>query len=166
MIPHLCRSSISAGASLEFQSTSTKGAALITQHEVRYKNAERRGLYAEYWRKHCSSIHKFLTSEGYDVSMDQLLLVTGCDVAQEYAMATFSNNTREVRAQFRAGIDGAASVGVSAWGSWSTSPAIEHTCGPFIFPSRTPSRVSYDNRCCSAPRTPVQARILEASAVW
>lgn len=113
-----------------YNSASSRGAILITQDWVRAEDSVRERVYERYIKKHYRSWLRFADSQGFSVGLKDLVLVTGHDMTQEFAMAAFADNDTTLQISFRAGLPYAAAASISAWGAWETSPAVHRNCGP------------------------------------
>ncbi|KAH8103697.1 hypothetical protein DFH11DRAFT_1734619 [Phellopilus nigrolimitatus] len=111
------------GAKVKLVCESRQGAALITKNFIKCEDAVRMKAMEDYIRKNCNSWHEFAISEGRDIQPRDLILVTGCDLTADWAIATFSEQFSGVEVSFEVG-GPVASAGVSLWGKWSSTVEI------------------------------------------
>ena len=72
--------------------------------------------YETYIRKHCDSWIEFAISNDFDVQLEDIILVTGCDLTSSWAMATFVDSS-DLKINLRVH----ASANESATFQWSDS---------------------------------------------
>lgn len=70
---------------------------------------------------------------GRDITVKDVVLVTGRDLTNQWATATFVERHRDAGISFQVG-DGFGSIiggaGLTLWGSWSSNLLVPHRCGP------------------------------------
>ena len=103
---------------------------MVTGSPVSSSDAVHELLLKDYAKKHYRSWTPFARKRGHDVELKDIILVTGIDMAEEYAMASFSGNSSTLDIRFKVGYDAAVSTAISLWGSWEASPIVHHNCGP------------------------------------
>ncbi|CAL1716217.1 unnamed protein product [Somion occarium] len=114
-----------------FQTTTTEGAALLTRHKTHRSDAEQLGRFQKYIRKHYKSWLRFANSQlEYAITVDDLLLVTGCDMTKDYSMLAFTENQQLIGFDFRLRAGSAMSVGASTWASWECQFPTFQNWGP------------------------------------
>lgn len=119
-----------------FRSTRKRGAILITKGPIKVTDTNRELAFSSYFKKHHDAWVKFAQDKGHNVSLRDIILVTGHDTTREYAMAAFANNSEDLRLQFKVGYKALAAASASIWGSWEASPLVHRTCGPSNLSSR------------------------------
>ncbi|KAH8103698.1 hypothetical protein DFH11DRAFT_1488286, partial [Phellopilus nigrolimitatus] len=135
-----------AGARIRLVCERRRGAALITKNIIKCEDAVREKALKEYMLANCDSWHEFAISEGRDIQLHDIILVTGCDLTTDWAMATFNERSSGVEVSFEVGSPSlVVSAGVSLWGKWSSTVEIPYRCGP-ILPS-TESLTDPFNQC-------------------
>ncbi|KAJ3555107.1 hypothetical protein NM688_g2760 [Phlebia brevispora] len=160
---HVClydthRPSAPVGGTFAYNSSSTRGALLITQDWVKCLDADRERTFQTYIKKYHASWVKFAQGKGHDVELKDIILVTGHDTTREYAMAAFANNSTTLRIEFKAGGEGLVSATASAWGSWEASPLVHRNCGP-------PGSVVRTNTMLPSPSSPSQESVSQLGLV-
>jgi hypothetical protein len=68
-----------------------KGAFLSLPFNARREDAIRTKVFETYIRRHCDSWHELAILGGYDVKLEDIIFVTGCDLTSSWAMAAFMN---------------------------------------------------------------------------
>ncbi|KAH8117720.1 hypothetical protein DFH11DRAFT_854157 [Phellopilus nigrolimitatus] len=135
------------GAKVKLVCESRQGAALITKNFIKCEDAVRMKAMKDYIGKNCDSWHKFAISEGRDIQLHDLILVTGCDLTTDWAMATFNERSSGVEVSFEVG-GPVASAGFSIWGEWSSTVDIPYRCGPILTNSALKSPLTEQfNQC-------------------
>jgi hypothetical protein len=66
-----------------------QGAFLYLPFSGNTVDTVRTKAYETYIRKHCDSWIEFAISNDFDVRLEDIILVTGCDLTSSWAMATF-----------------------------------------------------------------------------
>jgi hypothetical protein len=99
--------------------------------DVAYRqDAVHRKRFLDYIIKHHRSWLDFATVSGHDVSLSDLMLVTGCDKTSEWACAAWSEKTKSLRANFFAGSPGVVQGNVNLWGRWQSEESLDKNVGP------------------------------------
>jgi hypothetical protein len=81
------------GTSASFKcSRRNKGAFLSLPFNGVRKDAIRTKAFEMYTRKHCDSWLEFASINGLDVHLEDIILVTGCDLTSSWAVAAFVNS--------------------------------------------------------------------------
>lgn len=124
------RACIDIGTTLRFESSSRRGAILLTKYKTFCEDAERLGFFKEYMLRYQQSWVDFANQLGHMVNLDDVLLVTGHDMTLDFAMLAFSSNFRQIGMEFEAGFPAVASGSASVWGTWRTSTSVHRNCGP------------------------------------
>ena len=97
------------------------------------------GILRTWAADHLPSIFK-LAKDPYDLhALEELILVTGYDVAKEYAMAVSMDHTAKSAIKFRVGIPDLADASAEAWGTWITLPSVVTNTGPQLRQNSTPN---------------------------
>ena len=68
-----------------------KGAFLSIPFNARREDAIRTKVFETYIRTHCDSWLELAILGGFDVKLEDIIFVTGCDLTSSWAMATFTN---------------------------------------------------------------------------
>ena len=104
-------------ASAEFRADSLvdSGAILITRFKTFRDDAERHRLFKNYIREHHKSWETFAHKNHHDVKAEDLILVTGRDMTEDFAMLAFSQNEAGFQVQFGAEATNVASGSVFLW---------------------------------------------------
>lgn len=66
-----------------------KGAFLSLPFNAYREDAIRTKVFETYIRRHCDSWLELAIIGGYDVKLEDIIFVTGCDLTSSWAMATF-----------------------------------------------------------------------------
>jgi hypothetical protein len=74
-----------------FRSKRGKGAFLSIPFNAHREDAIRTKIFETYIRKHCDSWLELAITWGFDVRLEDILLVTGCDLTSSWAMGAFMN---------------------------------------------------------------------------
>ncbi|KAF8513570.1 hypothetical protein BU17DRAFT_53153, partial [Hysterangium stoloniferum] len=123
---------VAAGGSIQFESTASSGAILLTPNKTYRVDAVRIPRMEKYARLNVESWLQLAIDEDFGpTALEDMMLITGYDLTSEYAMAAFSNSNRSLSFDFQAGLS-AASTNVSVWGSWQNTASVGHNCGPQI----------------------------------
>ncbi len=69
----------------------SKGAFLSLPFNGRSEDAIRTKAFETYIRRHCDSWLTFALVNNFDVRLEDIILVTGCDLTSSWAMAAFTN---------------------------------------------------------------------------
>ncbi|THG99190.1 hypothetical protein EW026_g3110 [Hermanssonia centrifuga] len=121
---------VSAGANYSFESSVLEGAILVTKYDTKCSNAQRLGTFEKYICHYYKSWVRFANDQGHGIDVEDLLLVTGCDMTADYAMLAFTQNDRRREVRFEAGIQNIASTSAS-WGKWQCQfPIVYDSWGP------------------------------------
>ncbi|KAF8592402.1 hypothetical protein K439DRAFT_1378504 [Ramaria rubella] len=135
---------LQAGAGFDFSCKKDRGAILIINSEARRKDAGQIGLFKNYMLKHYKSWYSFANDEPNhrDISLSDLVFVTGRDNTADWAVAAFSHRSISGGVSFEAGFPSIAGAKFSIWGSWKSLPHVHSNCGPRIFRDPTEQTVS------------------------
>jgi hypothetical protein len=127
------------GTTLEFQIRGKAGAGLLTKNHTYSQFAVQLSRYKELMVRHCQSWHRFAASEGYDVKLQDIILVTGVSLTQDWAMFAYNSRVeREASIKFQvAGMGSSTSAGV--WGRWFSEQSIHENHGPIQIKSQNES---------------------------
>jgi hypothetical protein len=119
-----------AGGGFSF-SCSQKRGGLVIMGDVAYRqDVVNRKRFLEYTIKHHRSWLDFAHELGHDVSLSDLILVTGCDKTSEWACAAWSENTKSLKATFFAGASFIAEGSANIWGRWESAESLDKNVGP------------------------------------
>ncbi|KAH9074324.1 hypothetical protein EDB83DRAFT_1955510 [Lactarius deliciosus] len=83
--------------SASFKCRRSKGAFLSLPFNADSVDAIRTKAFETYIRKHCDSWLEFAVINDLDVRLEDIILVTGCDLTSSWAMATFFNSSDPIR---------------------------------------------------------------------
>lgn len=128
---HPYRASEQAGAGFNFECSHQQGAVLILGDVAYRQDALDKRRFAEYIVRRHRSWLAFANKLGRDLSLTDLILVTGCDRTSEWACAAWSEKTKSARLSFIAGIPGVAQGNLSLWGRWESSHSLDKNVGPY-----------------------------------
>ncbi|KAH9171310.1 hypothetical protein EDB89DRAFT_1118021 [Lactarius sanguifluus] len=95
-------------ASASFRCRRNKGAFLSLPFNADSVDAIRTKIFGRYIRKHCDSWLEFATINGLGVRLEDIVLVTGCDLTSSWAMAVFVNSWDPIRLSVQASQAGSA----------------------------------------------------------
>lgn len=128
----LYRSGVPANASIQFCVWNQQGAALVIKHPAYREDTRSEKNLKDYMLQHYRSwIAFFRDNLGYDVALQDIILVTGCDLTADWEMATFNERTTQCDIEFKVGDPAFGPSGSSAfWGTWQSSIHAPHRCGP------------------------------------
>ena len=127
--PHSAGSVLHGESSLSF--TNEKGAALILPFEAHREDTLYDKLFKKHMLKYYRQWYSFASTECQrDIRLYDLILVTGHDLTQQWATATYFRNNREVSAAL--GVQGTpvASANFSLSAGWRTTQAMNTRRGP------------------------------------
>ena len=106
---------------------------LILREDVDHSNALQKQRFIDYvlenhgmWLKFANDIHKC------KVSLDQLLLVTGCDRMSAWACAAFSASLNNLGLEFQVINIGVPQGGILVWGSWNNFQSVHVHSSPWV----------------------------------
>jgi hypothetical protein len=100
-----------------FNCTSSKGAALYLPFNAHREDTPHIGLFRSYTVKHCESWFDFASSKGLGIDRkEDILLVTGCDRTQPWALAAFMESNASVGISLDlSSLSGSVSAPVLRW---------------------------------------------------
>jgi len=105
---------IGLGVGFQLTSSSKEGAVLLLPDGASRHDARRRQAFREYALRHAKSWYEFVNgTRGMEVANGSLYLVTGCDKASSWGVASFSNKSREGQVSLKFTAVQAAGVSVS-----------------------------------------------------
>ena len=103
---------------------------LLTQSVLKARDLHLPGILRKWAESHLPSIFN-LAKEPYDLNaLEELILVTGYDAAEQYAMAVSTDSTRKGAIRFQVGVPELANCSALAWGTWTTLPSVVTNSGP------------------------------------
>ena len=112
---------------------------LILGEDADHSNALQKQQFIDYvlenhsmWLKFANDVHE------HGVSLDQLLLVTGCDRMSAWACTAFSASSNNLGLEFQVGNVGVAQGGISVWGSWNDFQSVHVHSGPLVHQMQPP----------------------------
>ena len=124
------------GSGISFQLTGDQGAILLTKHPIYREDIQLEGTFEEYTKGHYDSWVAFARERGHPNDIKPVL-VTGVDMARDFAMMAYSNDGDDLMAEFTMSAPGVA----SPWGTWRKPGVVYTNCGPQL--SRPPSNTSH-----------------------
>ena len=120
------------GVQLEYAAEIHAGAILLTQSWVEGFDVRQPGILKRWAMDHLPAVFK-LAKDLYDLhAFEDLILVTGYDAAEQYAMAVASDRSAKGELRFKVGMPNLADVSAAAWGSWSVLPSVVTNLGPQV----------------------------------
>lgn len=140
---------VTAGGKLSFESSTNAGAILVTKHKTFREDAERLGRFRRHIQENYKTWLEFANDNDHDIEVQDIILVTGRDMTEDFSMIAFSQSSREISFQFEAGVSQLASASVSGWGSWRCEYPVFENWGPQE--RRHPSRILPDTIPDSTP---------------
>lgn len=119
--------SLEPDANFSFELTGDRGAALATRHSTYNEDSQLDSEFKHYTKRHYKSWVKFAKDKKYGKNL-RPVLVSGFDMAKDFAMMAYSNNHTSVQdcATFSTPMFGSTSTSVSwVWRS-ACSPHVKH----------------------------------------
>lgn len=113
------------GSGISFQLTGDQGAALLTKHPTYREDVQRERAFGVYTIEHYNSWVAFARKCGHPDDIKPVL-VTGVDMARDFAMMSYWNNGDDLAAEFTVSGSGVT----SPWGRWRTPGVVYTNCGP------------------------------------
>jgi len=95
-----------------------KGAFLLLPFNAHREDAIRTKVFETYMSKYCDSWLETAILGGFDVKLEDIIFVTGCDLVSSWAIATFTN-LRDVKISLSGLPAELASAGFNSF-QWST----------------------------------------------
>ena len=147
--PHSAGSVLHGESSLSF--TNEKGAALILPSEACREDTMNLKLFKEHMLKYYRQWYTFaLTECQRDIKLSDLILVTGCDLTRQWAMATYFRRNREISAALAAQAAPVAEAKFSLSAGWRTTQPMNTRRGPpqalHLQPRQDDNEAQDDNR--------------------
>lgn len=123
---------ILANSTVKFEMSGRRSAALVIKYPVfrEESSRERRleGYMLQSYRSWFTFIHDIL---GCQVTLGDIILVTGCDLTADWATETFVEKSSQFKFEFKVGDPAMlASGSAAAWGTWQSSINVPSRCGP------------------------------------
>jgi len=120
--------SLIPGAKASFECTSSCGAVLVTKQSAARFDARSRRAFSNCLLQHREEWLAFTTQVLLrDIALRDLIVVTGCDLTEEWATAVFQENSTRVDFEVQSPI---ASNEVTPWCKWTTTVEVSHRSGP------------------------------------
>ena len=118
---------IQPNVKFSFQLTGIRGAALTTRDSTYNEDSLSDSTFRKYTKRHYESWVKFAGDKGYGENL-RPVLVSGFDMAKDFAMAAYSNNSASVQAGAGLSLPMFVDASASAWGEWRTerTPFVNH----------------------------------------
>lgn len=131
-----CSRMLEPGSGISFQLTGGQGAILLTKHPIYREDIQLEGTFEEYTKGHYDSWVAFARERGHPNDIKPVL-VTGVDMARDFAMMSYAIDGDDLMAEF---IMSAPEV-TSPWGTWRKPGVVYTNCGPQL--SRPPSNTNH-----------------------
>jgi hypothetical protein len=123
--PHSVGSVLQGESSLSF--SNEQGAALILPSEARREDTFNMKRFKRHMIKHYREWYNFALDRcERDIKLQDLILVTGCDLTRQWTTETYFRNNREINAALKAEVDPVAKVKFSS----STTQPMNTRQGP------------------------------------
>ncbi|KAI0061929.1 hypothetical protein BV25DRAFT_1916584 [Artomyces pyxidatus] len=118
------------GAQLSFSTSRELGAMLAVPQEGRRFDVCSRAAYETYIHTHCDRWLAFADMHQLGIRLDDIILVTGCDLTPSWAMAAFMSRESDssVSVHFDSGVTGSIAANLSI--SWSNNCNAVYNYGP------------------------------------
>lgn len=135
---------IPAGLTIRLSCTDHQGAALVIKRRAIREDTRCGKAFRDLFLKNHETWYAFVRDElQTDISMNDILFVTGHILTNEWATATVVEKTRDCEIRFNAG-DGLGAFGgcgasASVWGSWTSSVSLPLRFGPTSLPPIQPN---------------------------
>ena len=147
--PHSAGSVLQGESSLSF--TNEKGAALILPSEACREDTINDRLFKQHMLKNYRQWYAFALTECHcDIKLSDLILVTGCDLTRQWAMATYFSRNREISAALAAQAAPVAVANFSLSAGWRTTQPMNTRRGPpqalHLQPRQDDNETQNDNR--------------------
>lgn len=110
----------SLGVEFNFKSGTASAAILMTKKETFREDAVRILFFKQYIKHHHKAWLALALKQGYDVKVEDLILVTGVDLTADFSMLAIRHAQEDIKVKFETTV-GSASVSASGWGSWECS---------------------------------------------
>lgn len=104
---------VAPGSSLRFQLSREQGAVFITSQDTFCVDAIQKERFKNYGKRHCKAWEEYARSK--EVGDVDLILISGVDQCQDFAMLTYAANDRQFSAEVTAEIPPLASTWVDVW---------------------------------------------------
>ena len=120
--------SLEPGVDFSYEVAGDRGAALTTRHSTYNEDSQLDSEFKEYTKRHYKSWVKFASDKKYGKDL-RPVLVSGVDMAKDFAMMAYSNNRSSVQSDetFSTPMFGSTSTTSASW-TWRTacSPHFKH----------------------------------------
>ena len=113
-----------------FRFSQQQGALLIMGDEAYRQDAVDKRRFSDHFIENHSSWLEFSAALGHDVSLSDLILVSGCDRTSRWACAAWSKVTAPVRLSFVQDAPSVPQNNATLWGRWDTAEFIDQNIGP------------------------------------
>lgn len=126
------RSSIPIGAELELSSSHNQGALIVIKEPAERVNSACRAILAHAFEQSHKTWLEFVRRRSPSLALRKMILVTGYDLASDWATATANENNTNVKIRFKVNepITQTVSASISTWGSWQYSSNVPVRFGP------------------------------------
>ncbi|KAH8107367.1 hypothetical protein DFH11DRAFT_1517667 [Phellopilus nigrolimitatus] len=122
---------VEAGANISLACSRKQGAALLIKNHAYRFDARSLRAFAQCMKDNYSTWRAFAKDvHNRDVALHDIVLVTGCDLTAEWAMATFNESERGASVSFEVGQAPFGSGDFKLWGEWTSNVHVPHRCGP------------------------------------
>ena len=102
----------------------------MTKHETLRDDAQRLERFKRYILDNYKSWETFATDHDHGISVEDIILVTGRDITEDFAMIAFSHQEQHLNMSFEISASQIASTSASAWGSWKCEFPVFKNWGP------------------------------------
>ncbi|KAI0044757.1 hypothetical protein FA95DRAFT_1622960 [Auriscalpium vulgare] len=119
-----------AGGEVSFSTSRQLGAILALPQSAHRRDTLMHRAYTAYIREHCDRWLAFAHYKYVDVELDDLVLVTGCDLAKSWATAAFMGNETNAAASLTIDVGSIANVSASFGMSWKNVQNVIYNWGP------------------------------------
>lgn len=129
----LDRPTIPIGANIQLACSSQRGAVLIIKEPAQRVESKKSKKLGKELQNHYQAWHAFLCDTfGEDISLREMIFVTGCDLTSDWATATFFDRVASGTLNFKVCDLQTISASATAWGKWESATSVPVRCGPSV----------------------------------
>lgn len=114
---------------LSFRCSRQHGAVLAIPNEALSQDVLNRRIYKNYIIENCERWLAFSELRGLELRMEDIVLVTGCDLTTNWAVAAFTNHETDASIQLQMG-SSFQGLGLGTHISWKNERNVERNWGP------------------------------------